>query len=175
MKALDLLKNAGVPTVIKFCMMKQNVKEISKMNELASQLGARLRISTLLIPKRDGSKDPLCFIADNNDQKEYLFRLVEENSWSKDSTKHRQSYESRSPHTELCGAGRYLCNISPTGMVSPCVILPLNLGSLRDKTFREIWQTNPSKELLNLRSVTFSDLKKCRDCDLSSHCTPCLG
>jgi len=174
-EAVDLLKKAGVPTVIKFCMMKQNVKEISKMKTFASQLGAKLSVSTLLIPKRDGSKDPLCFLADNNDQKEYLLQFVKDNTPRETTEENSQSYASRSPHTELCGAGRHFCNISPTGMVSPCVILPLNLGSLRDKTFREIWQTNPSKELLNLRSVKFTDLNKCRVCDLAAHCTPCIG
>ena len=77
-EALDLLAKIGIPTVIKVSMMRQNAQEIPKMKELALRLRAKLQISTLLIPRKDGSKDPLCHSACERDQQSYLLRLMEE-------------------------------------------------------------------------------------------------
>lgn len=38
-----------------------------------------------------------------------------------------------------CGAGRVYCAISPEGIVSPCVFLPIPIGDLRVQRFTDIW------------------------------------
>ena len=42
-----------------------------------------------------------------------------------------------------CGAGRLYCAISPQGDVRPCVFLPVNVGNLKERTFRDIWLNAP--------------------------------
>ena len=42
-----------------------------------------------------------------------------------------------------CGAGRLYCAISPQGDVRPCVFLPVNVGNLKERTFRDIWINAP--------------------------------
>ena len=38
-----------------------------------------------------------------------------------------------------CIAGLYYCRIYPNGDVTPCPYLPIKLGNVREKSFKEIW------------------------------------
>ena len=38
-----------------------------------------------------------------------------------------------------CGAGRIYAAIQPDGVVTPCVFMPIAVGNLRAKSFRELW------------------------------------
>ena len=59
-----------------------------------------------------------------------------------------------------CGAGRCYCAIQPNGEVTPCVFLPIKVGSLRTDEFERIWN-HETMELLRDRS------------DRSGHCLSC--
>jgi len=48
-----------------------------------------------------------------------------------------------------CGAGRIYAAVEPNGDVTPCVFMPIKVGSLREQSFEEIWNTSPV--LLRLR------------------------
>jgi len=175
MKALDLLSRDQVPIVIKSSILNQNIHEYPGIEKIASQFGARLSISQFLIPKTDGSTDPLFYRIDNKDREKYLSPWWAEKSKEINWNGEKGSEISSSRKQEMCNAGRSSCSISPSGMVSPCVTLPLNLGSLREKPFKDIWHTRPSEDLKKLRSATLSDLPQCKNCDISAFCTPCLG
>jgi len=54
-----------------------------------------------------------------------------------------------------CGAGRIYAAVQPDGLVTPCVFMQIPVGSLREKSFREIWT---SSELM--RSLRDKNLLK---------------
>lgn len=58
-------------------------------------------------------------------------------------------------------------------VVSPCVQVPVECGSLRERTFSEIWNNSPALEAF--RVIRFSDMPKCASCDLFAYCRPCPG
>jgi MoaA/NifB/PqqE/SkfB family radical SAM enzyme len=58
---------------------------------------------------------------------------------------------------EICGTGRRTCLISPYGDVFPCGVHPIPAGSLREKSFHEIWTGSPL--LKELRTQTVADLR----------------
>ena len=69
-----------------------------------------------------------------------------------------------------CGAGRLYCSLSPKGDVHPCVFLPINVGNIKEKKFREIWLN--SKFFTSLRDR--SKLKgPCSVCDFRDICGGC--
>jgi radical SAM protein with 4Fe4S-binding SPASM domain len=76
---------------------------------------------------------------------------------------------------DLCKAGRGICSISPTGEVHPCLLMPLPMGSIRERTFDDIWRVHPSEELVYLRSLRKEDLAECRDCAVAAFCNRCTG
>ncbi len=69
-----------------------------------------------------------------------------------------------------CMAGLYYCRIYPSGEVTPCPYMPLNLGNIRERSFRDIWFN--SEVLKALRD--FEQLKgKCGVCEYRDICGGC--
>jgi radical SAM protein with 4Fe4S-binding SPASM domain len=69
-----------------------------------------------------------------------------------------------------CIAGLYYCRIYPNGDVTPCPYLPIKVGTIREKSFKEIW-TNADM-FKALRSP--SNLKgKCGACEFKTLCGGC--
>src|SRR5208283_1526435 len=69
-----------------------------------------------------------------------------------------------------CIAGLYYCRIYPNGDVTPCPYLPIKLGNIREKSFKEIWFN--SKVFNALRDP--NSLKgKCGACEYRSFCGGC--
>ena len=60
-----------------------------------------------------------------------------------------------------CGAGRIYAAIQPNGDVSPCVFLPIRVGNVREKSFREIWETAPLFKALRNRELLKGFCGKC--------------
>lgn len=60
-----------------------------------------------------------------------------------------------------CGCGRLYCALQPNGDVTPCVFMPLKVGSLREASFQEIWDRSPVLASLRTRE------------DLEGYCGPC--
>ncbi len=69
-----------------------------------------------------------------------------------------------------CIAGLSYCRIYPTGDVTPCPYLPVTLGNILDKDFKDIWFNSPV--LKKLRN--FNTLKgKCGVCEYRNACGGC--
>jgi len=69
-----------------------------------------------------------------------------------------------------CLAGFYYCRIYPNGDVTPCPYLPIKLGNIREKPFREIWFN--SEVLMDIRNP--DKLKgKCGRCQYRYVCGGC--
>ncbi len=51
-----------------------------------------------------------------------------------------------------CGAGRLYCAIQPNGDVWPCVFMPIRVGNIRERRFRDIWLNNKILNALRDRS-----------------------
>jgi AdoMet-dependent heme synthase len=69
-----------------------------------------------------------------------------------------------------CIAGFYYCRIYPNGDVTPCPYLPVKLGNIREKTFKEIWFNSPIfTALRNPNSLK----GKCGACDYKTLCGGC--
>ena len=69
-----------------------------------------------------------------------------------------------------CIAGLHYCRIYPNGDVTPCPYLPIKLGNIREKSFKEIWFN--SKVFKDLRNPNL--LKgKCGICEYRGLCGGC--
>ena len=69
-----------------------------------------------------------------------------------------------------CIAGLYYCRVYPNGDITPCPYLPIKLGNIREKQFKEIWFN--SEMFKTLRD--FDSLKgKCGACKYRASCGGC--
>lgn len=68
-----------------------------------------------------------------------------------------------------CPAGKYYCRITPEGDVTPCPYMPVAAGSLRQRSFADIWHT----------ASVFADLReprlggRCGACEFAKICGGC--
>jgi AdoMet-dependent heme synthase len=70
-----------------------------------------------------------------------------------------------------CGAGRLVARICPDGTVTPCVFLPTVIGSLRERSFRDIWSSSPL--LRQFRDRTPHITGNCGACEHLATCGGC--
>ena len=69
-----------------------------------------------------------------------------------------------------CIAGLYYCRVYPDGEITPCPYLPIKLGNVREKSFKEIWfNSDFFTSLRNLKSLK----GKCGACEYNSLCGGC--
>jgi radical SAM protein with 4Fe4S-binding SPASM domain len=69
-----------------------------------------------------------------------------------------------------CLAGLYYCRVYPNGDITPCPYLPIKLGNVREKSFKEIWFNSDMFKTLR----DFNALKgKCGECDYRALCGGC--
>ena len=60
-----------------------------------------------------------------------------------------------------CGAGRIYAAIQPNGDVTPCVFMPIIVGSLREESFESIWKNTPLFNKLKNRELLKEPCKTC--------------
>ena len=72
--------------------------------------------------------------------------------------------------TRGCLAGSAVCFVSHQGEVFPCGYLPVSAGSLREKPFREIWET---AEIFETLRNTGNLEGKCGYCEFTNVCMGC--
>ena len=69
-----------------------------------------------------------------------------------------------------CIAGLYYCRVYPNGDITPCPYLPIKLGNIREKTFKDIWFNSPVfKALRDPNSLK----GKCGICEFKGICGGC--
>jgi radical SAM protein with 4Fe4S-binding SPASM domain len=69
-----------------------------------------------------------------------------------------------------CIAGLYYCRVYPNGDVTPCPYLPIKLGNIREKSFKEIWFNSDMFKTMR----DFDALKgKCGVCEYRVICGGC--
>jgi radical SAM protein with 4Fe4S-binding SPASM domain len=69
-----------------------------------------------------------------------------------------------------CMAGLYYCRIYPNGDVTPCPYLPVKLGNVQEKAFKEIWFNSPIFKALRDPTALKG---KCGKCEFGSLCGGC--
>jgi radical SAM protein with 4Fe4S-binding SPASM domain len=69
-----------------------------------------------------------------------------------------------------CGAGRIYAGIEPDGTVVPCVFLPLPVGNVRTKNFKQIWE---GSKIMNFLRDRDNFTGKCRTCPYRNICGGC--
>ncbi len=190
LRGIERAKAAGIAFQINTTITKDNLGEISRIQELAVSLGAVAHHIFLLVPTGRGK-----YIADRAiDAEEYERTL----NWFYDQRGKTplQLKATCAPHyyrilrqrakadgeqvtfethgldafTRGCLGGTGFCFISHTGIVQPCGFLELDCGDVTRQSFADIWRT--SEVFLKLRN--YDNLEgKCGCCEYKRVCGGC--
>ena len=166
LEAAKLLKKSGFQVKLKTPLMKQNAGDAEYVAELAEKFGLKKGFDPLITVSNDGNKKPLKYRLTSKQLRKLL------NSKKLELSPEMNGNESANLDF-ICGAGRNTFAVNPYGDVLPCLQLPVFLGDLKSKRFKDIWKN--SKWLKWWRGLTMKDVKVCSKCSLLNWCNRCPG
>jgi radical SAM protein with 4Fe4S-binding SPASM domain len=175
--AIKSLKKNGIQVQVNATVTKQNYNEVDDIMALAENLGVDNFHLFFLVPTGRGTSI-----------KDITPRMYEDmlTSTLSQVTKHKLNVKpscapqfmriakeegiDMSRWVRGCVAGLYYCRIFPSGEVTPCPYMPINLGNIRNRPFRDIWfNSNVFKALRD-----FDQLQgKCGICEYRDVCGGC--
>jgi len=170
-RALSTIKKlvgVGIRVTIKTTLMKKNIMEYQEMKSLSHRLGAHVKVGAEVLPRIDGRKDPQKYQVSWEDRLTYLYPDESMRCLMEDMDEHKGL-------SLTCKAGKVVASVSPYGDVQPCILMPITLGNLRKKSFKDVWYPEKNSMLSQIRSITPSDLKVCLQCEFVQFCTRCPG
>jgi len=186
------VRAAGVELQINTTVTRHNVEELEGVLDLSVDLGAKALHIFMLVPVGCGAT-----IAD--EQMISTARYEKVLNWFYDMTRAHPQIELKAtcaPHyyrilhsraakegrkvtpvtdgmaavTKGCLAGASVCFVGRTGNVQPCGYLPLIAGNIREKPFKEIWE---SSELFQSLRGEVELGGKCGQCEYAAVCMGC--
>ena len=194
---IEAMKKAGMKFQINTTITKSNLDQLPGIMDLAVRLGAAAHHIFLLVPTGRGKEmageaiSPAdyentlnwfyeaslnCPIQLKATCAPHYYRILKQRRQGKgvrDEGSGMRDQKSGNPlHTMTrgCLGGSSFCFISHTGQVQPCGYLEVNCGQIREKGFKDIWNSSP----------VFSDLRdlnkykgKCGHCEFIKVCGGC--
>lgn len=177
-KGIEACRRNGIDVQINTTITQQNYDEIDDIIGLAEKLGVNDFHIFFLVPTGRGRKIedvlPVMYEKMIKDilEKSVKYRLNIKPTCAPQFMRiaEQLGLELKMRWSRGCIAGVSYCRIYPTGEVTPCPYLPINLGNIREKSFRDIWFN--SKVFRTLRD--FNNLKgKCGICEFREICGGC--
>jgi len=175
--AIKSLKNSRIQVQVNCTVTPQNYDEVDDIMSRAEDLGVENFHLFFLVPTGRGT-----------DIKDITPRMYEDmiTSTLAKTTKYKlnikpscapqfmrvakQQEIDMSRWVRGCMAGLYYCRIYPSGEVTPCPYMPLNLGNVRERSFKDIWFNSEVFKALR----DFDRLKgKCGVCEYRDVCGGC--
>lgn len=175
-RAVKLLRERGVTTVMKTNLMTFNINSVDDLTAQAERLGSEWTFDPGVYPRMNGDQSPAKYRVST----EQIRRLV---STRPDLT---PAFRRFSPETlctgeasllgekdVLCGAARSNVTVGADGGVYACAFFPTPSGYLKEKSLEEIWFS--SDQFDKVRENTFGKMASCSDCDVKQGCHPCMA
>jgi radical SAM protein with 4Fe4S-binding SPASM domain len=175
--AIEALRANDVLVQVNTTLTQQNYDEIDDVMSLAEKLGVENFHLFFLVPTGRGKK-----IADITPA---MYEEMIKNTFAKTARHKLNVKPSCAPQfmriakdmnldmrqwVRGCMAGLYYCRVYPNGEITPCPYLPIKLGNVRDKSFKDIWFN--SEVFKKIRD--FDSLEgKCGVCEYRSICGGC--
>jgi radical SAM protein with 4Fe4S-binding SPASM domain len=164
-RGIELLRERDVEVLLKVPLMKLNRRGVDRIFRYAERVGAEARLDPKIAAKKNGNLVTIQLRVEEEDllpvYRSGFMTCTVPGEYDGD------------PRREgpLCAAGNRYANITASGDVMACNILPGGAGNVRDRSFRDIWEN--SAWLKKVRSIRRRDLPTCNTCEKFSYCGRC--
>ncbi|MDA8132416.1 MAG: radical SAM protein [Elusimicrobia bacterium] len=164
--AARLLRKAGVRVRMKSPLMTLNAGQTGWLTRLSSAEGFDVSFDPVIAPANDGHPG-VSSLRLSGPALARAVREVPPPPFPADAA--------AGPGADgfICGAGRNVCSVDPSGDLYPCLQLPVRLGNLARNGFSSIWRNSPW--LKKWRRLSLADQKDCVQCRDREYCSFCPG
>lgn len=171
-------RRAGLEVQLQITLTRDNFAELPRMIDFAREVGARALTVFFLVCT--GRGQDLVDLTPEEYERALGF-LVEAQSnrvmiRPRCAPTFRRVLAQTEPDSILlksdagrCMGAKNYCRITPDGEVTPCPYMPLSGGSLRDRSFGEIWRTSPLFQALRTPALK----GRCGACEYGDICGGC--
>lgn len=168
-RGIEHLRRRDVPVMLKTPMTPSNADQVRAVGAYAESIGAEFRPAATIVAKKDGDVSTL----DQRIDLDTLRRHLHETFSGPTTGCHVGPMTPDDPRYDgpMCAAASRYCNITSSGDVMACNILPGSGGNVRETPFRDIWHQSPW--LNEVRGIRRKDLHTCKDCHRLSYCGRC--
>jgi radical SAM protein with 4Fe4S-binding SPASM domain len=163
MAGIRRLRARGLHVVTKSPVMTLNGKPARDLKQWAAMNNLPCNLELSITAKTNGDPSPLEYQLQRPQLIELMLDPVLQPSLLPDTR----------ATPEPCNAGKSYCSIGPTGDLMPCIMMPVVVGNLREKSFAELWDGDPL--FAQLHAIEKKDLHVCAGCDVAHECSRCPG
>ncbi|MBT8172037.1 radical SAM protein [Candidatus Bathyarchaeota archaeon] len=175
--AIKALKKSGIEVQVNCTVTQENYDEVDDIMALAEELGVNNFHLFFMVPTGRGTniKDITAQMYEDMIRKTLVktkkYKLNVKPSCAPQFMRvAKEMGIDMSRWIRGCMAGLYYCRIYPSGEVTPCPYMPVSLGNIREKSFKDIWFNSTVFSALR----DFNQLKgKCGVCQYNSVCGGC--
>jgi radical SAM protein with 4Fe4S-binding SPASM domain len=171
-RAVRLLRERGVPVIIKTPLLKDTAPHWSEIPKLAAELGVEYQLDLSITAKNDGGLSPLAQRVEDPALLREIFSAEFYHLYVRDESM-AQLAATPSPDASLCGAGAAGLAISPDGTIRPCIGLTTPLGHFPEDSLSWVWNESPFFH--EFGAIRLRDITPCRDCADLMYCSRCPG
>ncbi|SFU16728.1 radical SAM additional 4Fe4S-binding SPASM domain-containing protein [Pseudovibrio denitrificans] len=174
--AIQHLAEAGVRVTVNYTPMKPNLSEAQDLIALAYRLGAeKINLTEYVYTTRGGvelmpSPQELGTLLDTWIKAGQKWKGKIDVDWHDCRVGLLLPGAEADPY-KGCGAGYTHCRITVDRDVTPCVVLPVPVGNLKQQSFAEIWRS--AAELHKIRSRDNINSGNCSVCEHKAKCGGC--
>ena len=168
---IEKLSLLGVPTAIKCCVMRQNVKNYYSVHDIAKRFGCIVQYELNVTDSIDGDK---CASKYLRLTPEMLDIVLQDDNTPMYVGEEAPKFGGQAKLMEenACGAGYNSFCITPDGDMIPCCSFHLSFGNLKEKSIKEILKSDILHEW---QKLTLEQYEECGRHDYCDYCNLCPG
>lgn len=161
--AIRLMAESGLHVELVCSIIPDNHRELDKMRELASSLGASCSYGYPITSRTDGDQDTHTLRLNQQELRHAILSVP--NFFAMPEPKAKDA--------RICPAAVNMCSITSSGDILPCSQFQLPAGNVRDGRLADVWRNSPV--FSKLRGLRMGDLKGHSGETLPSYVGLCPG
>ncbi len=169
LRGIQLCKDAGLHVRVGIVAMPVNVDEIEDMLRYFQDMDVACGVGMRMYDDHaaSGATQPLKL------SEEELIRVRMAHMRAMSLNPRDLAFNTMKTEGRTCGAATELAYVTPDGSVWPCVMFPMPLGNLHERSFGDIWRYSEGrKEVAAFQQSSRTD---CHGCAASGACEFCKG